>query len=382
MSIIKELDKNLIKIQNNIDSNLSIYATKNSEAYRIDKNIIEKSDIRLDFARDIDRILHSITYNKLADKTQVYHEFDNSSVSKRGIHVQLVSKIARTISRYLNLNEDLTEAIALSHDVGHTPFGHQGEYFLNDLMLEFNNTYFNHNVHSIRVLMYIENNGLGLNLTMQTLDGVMCHNGEFECNNLKPVKKTIKDLMYDYEMSYVKKDYVENLMASTLEGCVVRISDMIAYLGRDIEDAILLNNFNRNTIPPEITNLLGNNNSSIINSIVLDIVNNSYGKDSINMSNDVFACIKSLKKFNYKHIYNFSMKESEKAQLKSEFRNIFISCIQAIEENNKDHIIYIMFLNNMADNYLSKFNNYEKTCDFIAGLTDTDFKKVYKLINE
>ena len=170
--------KNLESIKNNFlaqEKTYSKYATKSNEAIRFES--IDDNDIRTPFFRDVDRIIHAYSYTRYADKTQVYSFKHNDHISKRMTHVQLVSKVARTIGRGLGLNTDLIEAIALGHDIGHTPLGHTGEAILNEISKRELNEYFAHNIQSVRHYMYVENNGNGLNLTVQVLDGIMCHNG-------------------------------------------------------------------------------------------------------------------------------------------------------------------------------------------------------------
>jgi dGTPase len=181
-----------------------------------------------------------MSYLRYADKTQVFTFNENDHISKRMIHVQLVSKIARTIGRNLGLNEDLIEASSLGHDLGHVPFGHVGEAILNKISLENNEGYFNHNIESVRLLMDIEQNGKGRNLTLQVLDAIMCHNGELPIKKYCPKIKTKEEFLKEYNDSYKEKDYIKKLRPMTLEGCVVRVSDIIAYIGKDIEDAITL----------------------------------------------------------------------------------------------------------------------------------------------
>ena len=167
-----------MNIKNNMlkyEKNLNKYASKDKDAIRL--NPI-KEDIRPNYFRDIDRIIHSLSYTRYSDKTQVFSNNENDHISRRIIHVQLVNKIARTIGRALKLNEDLIEAIALGHDLGHVPFGHTGERILNKISIENNEGIFMHNVQSVRTLMHIENKGLGRNITIQVLDGILCHNGE------------------------------------------------------------------------------------------------------------------------------------------------------------------------------------------------------------
>ena len=213
---------------------LSKYACPDSDAIYLHEN---KDDFRTPFFRDIDRIIYSLAFVRYSDKTQVFSFKENDHLTKRMIHIQYVAKIARTIGRALGLNEDLIEAASLGHDLGHTPFGHVGEAILNEISLENNEGYFNHNVHSVRLLMYIENYGKGLNITLQTLDAIMCHNGEFASQMYEVKKKSKEEFLKEYESCYKDRAAIKKLRPMTLEGAVVRISDLIAYLGRDIEDA-------------------------------------------------------------------------------------------------------------------------------------------------
>ena len=247
------------------EENYSKYATFDKESIRFKDYT---PDIRPNFFRDTDRIIYSSSYTRYIGKTQVFTLPTNDNVSRRSIHVQLVAKIARSIGRALSLNEDLIEAIALGHDLGHVPYGHIGERFLNEISLKHNEGYFNHNVQSVRNLMVIENNGEGLNLSVQVLDGILCHNGELELQEYRPKKKTTDDFLNDYNNCYNVPKYVKTLVPMTLEGCVVRLSDIIAYLGRDIEDAEKLGLFNKKDIPKEISDVLGTTNREIVNSII------------------------------------------------------------------------------------------------------------------
>ena len=260
MSYLEQAKSNFIRKE----ENLSEYATKSIEAIRFYP--IEE-DLRPNYFRDIDRIIHSLSYNRYSDKTQVFSCTENDHISRRMIHVQLVSKIARTIGRALNLNEDLIEAIALGHDIGHTPLGHEGEYILDEISQRELGETFAHNIQSVRHYMYIENKGYGLNLSIQVLDGIMCHNGEILSNKYMPMKKDKEEFLKEYELSYKNYSLLKKYSPMTLEGCVVRISDIIGYIGRDIEDAIELGQIKREEIPEEITKVLGTTNKEIINTI-------------------------------------------------------------------------------------------------------------------
>ena len=277
------------------NDNLSEFACLDKDAIYL--NDIDK-DMRTAFFRDIDKIIYTLGFSRYADKTQVFTYKNNDHIQKRLMHVIYVSKIARTIGRALRLNEDLIEAAALGHDLGHTPFGHVGEAILNKISLEHNEGYFNHNIESVRLLTEIENYGEGLNITLQTLDAIMCHNGELVMGKYEPRNKTIDEFWQEYEATYHNKEAVKKLIPMTLEGCVVRISDLIGYLGRDIEDGIRMGLISEEEIPQSVVSVLGLKNKDIINTIILDVINNSKDKNYIKLSDDVYKAIIELKNLN------------------------------------------------------------------------------------
>ena len=366
--------KNLEAIKNNFlaqEKIYSKYATKSSAAIRFTE--LEDDDIRTPFFRDVDRIIHAYSYTRYADKTQVYSFKNNDHISKRMTHVQLVSKVARTIGRGLGLNTDLIEAIALGHDIGHTPLGHTGEAILNEVSLRELNEYFAHNIQSVRHYMYVENNGNGLNLTVQVLDGIMCHNGELPSKKYEPVSKTKEEFLNQYNAAYKDLKASAKNHPMTLEGCVVRISDIVGYIGRDIEDSINLGLFNRDDLPKEITKVLGNDNKDIINTIVTDIIDNSYDKPYIIMSSEVFTALNELKKFNTKNIYSKSLTPQEIAHYRQGMNKIYTKYLSDVENDNKDSIIYKLFLNTQSAKYLQETNKKRQVIDFIAGMTDDLF---------
>jgi len=368
--------KNLEAIKNNFlaqEQTYSKYATKSSEAIRFTE--INDNDIRTPFFRDVDRIIHAYSYTRYADKTQVYSYKNNDHISKRMTHVQLVSKVARTIGRGLGLNTDLIEAIALGHDIGHTPLGHTGEKILNEISLRELNEYFAHNIQSVRHYMYVENNGNGLNLTVQVLDGIMCHNGEILNNKYEPVKKTKEEFLEQYKSAYKDLKTSNKNHPMTIEGCVVRISDIVGYIGRDIEDSINLGLFNRNDLPEEITKVLGNDNKDIINTIVKDIIDNSYNKPYITMSEEVFTAIGELKKFNSENIYSKSLTKEEIECYRQGMNKIYNRYLSDITNSNKESIIYKLFLNTQSAKYKEETPIKRQVIDFIAGMTDDLFHK-------
>ena len=357
------------------DEFLSPYASKNEEGLRLNQ---ESQDIRPNYFRDIDRIIYSLSYTRYIDKTQVFSHKENDHISKRMTHVQMVSKIARTIGRALSLNEDLIEASALGHDLGHPPFGHTGEAILNKISLELGLGYFNHNIQSVRTLLKIENQGKGSNLCLQTLDAIMCHNGEIELAEYYPVSKDIETFLQEYNLSYQDNNIIKKLRPMTLEGCIVRVSDIIAYIGRDIEDAIRLGIITKDDIPQNIKNILGDNNRDIINTIILDIITNSYEKPYIKISPNIFTAIKELKKFNYENIYYKANTSEDITQYEMMFRKLIeVYCYQ-LQNNKEEETIYQSYLNHMSKEYRQNNSNYRIIIDYIAGMTDDYFKKQYE----
>ena len=370
MDLLNIIKENLLKKENE----LSKYACKSDNAIRLKE---KEEDIRPAFFHDTDTIIHSNSFARYMDKTQVYSFPDHDHISRRMLHVQLVSKIARTIGRCLNLNEDLIEAIGLGHDIGHTPLGHTGEKYLNEISQRELGIPFMHNLQSVREYMYLEN----ANLTIQVLDGMMCHNGEMLENIYEPEKKTTEKFLKDFENSCKSSEYASKIRPMTLEGCVVRISDIIAYIGRDIEDAIVLGKLKRSDIPEDIVNILGNNNREIINNIVLDIVKNSYNKNAIILSKEMFNAINKLKNFNYKYIYNHANSKEDLDYYKEGFNKLYYYLLDDLNTNKKKSKIYGIFLKNMNNNYINNTNNKQIVIDYIAGMTDDFFMKQLKEVS-
>ena len=358
--------------------NLSKYACPYAKGERLKD---EPLDFRPTFYRDIDRILYSLAYTRYLDKTQVFTHGGNDHLQRRMTHVQFVSKIARTIGRALSLNEDLIEAAALGHDLGHTPFGHLGESILNEISLENGMGYFNHNIESVRVLMNIENYGKGLNITIPVLDAIMCHNGEVALGKYEPVKKSKKQFLKEYELAYTDKEVIKNMRPMTLEGCVVRISDLIAYLGKDIEDGIRCHLITKEDIPEDITTVLGSSNKEIVNTIITDIIKNSYDRNFIKLSDEVYEAMEKLKSFNYKYIYAYAASEEEKNNVRKIFTTLFAVYLKDLETENKDSIIYTNYLNNMSEEYL-KTPPKRIVIDYLAGMTDEYIVRQYNNLKE
>ena len=304
------------------------------------------------FVRDVEKILHLPYYNRYTDKTQVFSLYKNDDISRRGLHVQLVSRIARNIGRMLGLNLDLIEAIALGHDLGHTPFGHAGERFLDELLHNETGRLFNHNVQSARVLDRL----FFRNVSLQCLDGVLCHNGEFELKEYRPAwNKTFDELDAQIELCSVEGGAaIKTMVPMTLEGCVVRICDMVAYLGKDRQDARTANLISKEQ--HFTTQEIGRENAQIINNITVDVIENSYGKDYIRLSEAVYRDLKTAKKENYEIIYNNEDINQQYSIIREMFSDVYYKLLDDLKKQDRESIIYrhhIDFVNRKSRHYVA-----------------------------
>jgi dGTPase len=359
---------------------LSKYACINQAAVRLKPELIpDEANIRPAFFHDTDRIIHSLAYSRYIDKTQVFFLFENDHITHRVLHVQLVSKIARTVGRFLRLNEDLIEAIALGHDLGHTPFGHDGENYLNVICEEQRIGYFRHNAQSVRFLTKLENLGEGCNLTLQVLDGILCHNGEEISEHYEPVyTKTKEQFEREYRSCLNQPGFGKGIKPSTLEGCVVRVCDVIAYIGRDIEDAITIQLMTRDEIPEEISIILGKDNRNIIDVLVRNLVKNSFGQPYLSFSRDVLNALQSLRDFNYQKIYFAPVKQQQDSKIEKMFRMMFQTFLDDLKTKNAKSRIYKDFpiINNQI--YRSNTADARVVIDYISGMTDNYFLNTFK----
>jgi dGTPase len=354
---------------------LSPLATTSADAVRRHNRVPE--DIRTPYSRDADRIIHTRAYTRYIDKTQVFYLVDNDHITHRVIHVQLVSKIARTIARSLRLNEDLIEAIALGHDIGHIPYGHFGETCLSALCKQNGIGTFSHNVQSVRFLDRIED----CDLTMQVLDGILCHNGEAD-----DVRLSAEPL--DSWVAFDKKvqdnaDGRRSRSPMTLEGCVVKFADTIAYIGRDLQDAREVGLVRDSTrIPENAGAVLGTTNPEIINTLILDLLENSDAEDEgyISYSREVERALIELRTFSRKHIYDNPVLASERGKIERMYATIFASCLESLATEDTSAKIYTEFLTTrwISKQYLETVTPPELVRDFIAGMTDRYFARRYE----
>lgn len=380
----QELDANVAKaIVDAKNSNWqNPYRAQDAFAVRRNSARDKSSILRPAFVRDVEKILHLPVYNRLADKTQVFSFFKNDDITRRALHVQLVSRIARSIGSALGLNLDLIEAISIGHDIGHTPFGHVGERFLSELLHNETGLYFNHNVHSVRVLDEL----FKRNLTLQTLDGILCHNGELPLNKYTPrafangapaenlqaenlqnangthtqnapaqnAHALPSNISFDFFDAQINdcntkgESAIKKLIPLTLEACVVRVCDMIAYLGKDRQDAVRARIINENS--HFSSHHIGTANALIIHNLSVDIINNSFGKNYILLSDAHYKDLVTAKKENYKEIYllpNFV--ELYEGAIKPLFKKVYYKIVDDIINERTNSVVWQHHINFMAE---------------------------------
>lgn len=328
------MDKMSIREQTQLieEQTLSNYATlaKNTRG-RI--NPSKYCDIRTEFQKDRDKILHCSSFRRLKNKTQVFLSPQGEHYRTRLTHTLEVSQIARTIARALRLNEDLTEAISLGHDLGHTPFGHAGEKVLNQLR----KGGFRHNIQSVRVVDHLENYGNGLNLTYEVKNGIACHSDHM-------------------------------VQAKTLEGKIVRISDKIAYVNHDIEDAIRAKVLDANDLPYDSIYILGRTKSERITTCILSLLKNSV--DDIVMDSEVLKAHQNLKTFMFENVYTNPAAKSEEAKAQGIVENLYYYFLKNSQE-----------LPEFYNKLIEKFGVERVVCDYIAGMSDHFAVDLYKEIH-
>lgn len=302
---------------------------------------MDECDVRTSFQRDRDRILHSKSFRRLKDKTQVFLAPVGDHYRTRLTHTLEVSQIARTISKSLRLNEDLTEAIALGHDLGHTPFGHAGEEALDEIFSEG----FRHNEQSLRVVDIIERNGEGLNLTFEVRDGILKHSKGREIIASQENKP------------------------ETLEGWSVKIADIIAYVNHDIEDAIRAGIISPEDLPKEHISILGNSHGARIDTMVKDTINNSIDQPYIKMSNAVLNATEGLRAYLYDEVYPHDEIQSEIRKATKALKELFFYFVEHPEN----------VLRNLKRN-IGNDSIERVICDFVSGMSDKMALNTYEEI--
>jgi dGTPase len=356
---------------------LNPFATKDTDAYRLSHE--DRPCFRSDFAIDRDRILYSGAYRRYHGKTQVF-SFSNlfdEEMTNRNLHTTYVSQISRTISKILGLNLELVEAIALGHDLGHTPFGHDGEVALSNVCEKYGIGKFYHNIESLHIVDSISSQGNGLNLTFQVRDGIISHDGEVHDTILSPQRQKTETDIQSY-IAKKKKDKSVAMLPATIEGCVVRVSDTIAYIGQDIEDAIRCNILDRKDIPADCQKYLGDTNSKIIDSLVTSVLIHSYEQDHVCFDEETSYYLKKLKAFNYERIYRQENVKKVVKNIEKCIEILFDKYMQDISLQRHDSNIFRHFLTNKSSKYLESFSDAERVRDFIATMTDRYFNEEIK----
>lgn len=324
-----------------------------------------EDDHRLPYKRDVDRILHSKAYARYTDKTQVVYLVANDHITHRSLHVQLVSSFARGIGEILRLNLDLIEAISLGHDVGHPPFGHEGEGYLCKLAEEFGNGPFAHPWQSCRLLSEIE----PLNLGLAVYDGMLCHDGGMSEYEMRPrFGKTWEDHFADLALK--KKDPDLNIMPSTLEGCLVKLCDTMSYIGRDIEDAINLGILSRSQVPNTI---LGVTNREILSVLARDVIDTSFEKEVVGISKECYEALKVLRQFNFENIYKHPKLKVESKKIDRSYRILFETLLEDYRQNQKDSFLWKHYLHSKKERYLAETTPVQVVVDYMSGMTDSFF---------
>ena len=320
--------------------------------------------------------MHLPAYNRLAGKTQVFSFRANDDLSRRGLHVQLVARVARDIGRALGLNLDLIEAIALGHDLGHTPFGHAGERFLNDVYHERTGRWFFHNVQSVRVMDELA----GRNVSLQTLDGALCHNGEFELQRFETSGLAEFDTFDRVVASCWERgdETISHLRPMTLEGCVVRVSDIIAYVGKDRQDAIRAGIATEDTFDD---GLGGGYNAWALAAFVADVVEHSVGEETIAMSEEGFAEMRRAKRENYEKIYGAGEVNGDfSAEIAELFSALYEHELEALAAGDERSAIFAHHVAPLERrlSFYGRSYDWERdpdqtVVDFISSMTDDYF---------
>lgn len=328
---------------------------------------------RTEFERDCHRTLHSLPFRRLRHKTQVFFAPKNDHICTRMEHALHVASIASTICNHLDLNATLAEAISLAHDLGHPPFGHLGERALNEIHKRYKLPNFVHEAQSLRVIDRFKDSAHNytLNLTYEVRDGVVCHYGEGDEQSLQPDRgKNIKA---------VEPDAARKQTPGTLEGCVVRISDRIAYLGRDFEDAVEAGIIKQGTLPRDVEHSLGKSNSEIVGALIHDVIQQSKGLDKIQFSGEKFGSYAKLKQFNRQKIYESRKLTSQYHRIHMMLRDIFDLSYEVVQKTKRDqekrdlydgymHKVLYEFLDDMQ--YPDEEVDAQIVSDFVAGMTD------------
>ena len=373
---------NRIIIENNERDDLILgkFAYSNKLAKRKHE---ELPDYRSSFTRDADRIIHSLSFARYFDKTQAFFWVNSDIHQRRMLHVQLVSKIARELAIVFKLNQDLVEAIALGHDIGHVPFGHDGERILSNLCEKHGIGRYYHNFGSVHFLQEIEMQ----NLTLPVVDGILCHNGEKHHRLLHPSHVELTWENHEREIQGLIKKQELNIYPKTLEGSLVRVVDTISYISRDILDAEHMGLLKFSDIPNSVQKILGNTNRGIINSLISDLIKNSIDRNYIAYSEEVFNALTELYSFNLTKIYLHEDKLKPLKIIEKAFGILWDKYYDDLIQKKTGSKIFVDHLKlnlNQIKTRIPEINSLDKypytnqspeiiVRDFLAGMTDQYF---------
>lgn len=360
------------------------YAFQNEDVLRRNMDHDQASLWRPAFVRDCEKIMNIPYYNRYGDKTQVFSLYRNDDITRRLTHVQLVSRTARNIGQMLGLNLDLIEAISLGHDIGHTPFGHAGERKLDELYFGRTGRHFSHNIHSARVLDTI----FPVNISLQTLDGIICHNGEMEQEKYEPFSyRDFAEFDRKLEACYMDTAACKKLVPATLEACVMRVSDIIAYLGKDRQDAMKLGLLQDDSAFTD--HEMGKSNAEIIHNMTVNIIECSYGKPYLKMDPQYYAAFSKAKKENYQRIYEHDRNTKVfDEQIFPMFEAVYEKLLNDMTAHAQESVIYrhhIEYIKSYT-RYYSRKNDYEGqeanaiVVDYMASMTDDYFIDLYEYL--
>lgn len=365
------------------DALLSPYATRHADAvYEKPARHDEDADlVRPAFVCDVDRILNNAFYNRCMDKTQVFPFYRNDDLTRRSFHLQLVSQIARKIGSALRMNTALIEAIALGHDMGHTPFGHGGERFLNDIYHRHTGRYFNHNVHSVRILKDVAT----CRLSLQTFNGILCHCGEKAFAEYIPgACDSFAELADMMERCYTEPGASQTLRPNTIEGCIVRICDILAYLGKDRQDALNVGALSLEDYALA-DELVGGTNAQIIQNATTNIIKNSIGRDCLAMDPEVFESLMRIKDDNSRNIYQSpEAHETLDGTIRPMMERLYERFRDDVVAGNEGSYIF----RHHIDSWVMQFNpGYvdrntldDIVVDYLASMTDEYFIDLYNVL--
>lgn len=356
-------------------SMLSPYACRDDQGIRERMGRYLDPDVYIGrpcFVVDVEKIVHNPFYSRCADKTQVFSLVRNDDITRRSFHLQVVSRVGRTIGSALGLNLDLIEAIAVGHDLGHTPFGHQGERYLSELYQQSTGRYFNHNVHSVRLLKTIART----NLCLQTYNGILTHCGEKTFLEYRPAPCPDFDALDGLvESCYRDQSKIHDLRPSTLEGCVVRISDIIAYIGKDRQDAARVKL--RDPSDYDESPLIGKLNHQIIHNVTRNIIKNSLDRPYLAMDEAVFEAVDAIRRENYEKIYKSEEVFGRITFVQPMMERMFSAFVEDIRAGREESPIFRHYLDQplLYYDYAFELENRPEdiVVDFIASMTDDYF---------